>query len=80
MHANVAAIIITMEMDVLSQGEDASIRDRRLRLSATEIVTETATVSLTESMSGCMTEIMEMTMIAAAEHLKWKRTIVRKDT
>ncbi|MBO5241642.1 MAG: hypothetical protein J6B19_03130 [Lachnospiraceae bacterium] len=76
----IITIIITMAMAVLNQGENAYTRVRRLLRSATEIVTETVTVSLTESMSERMTEITEATMIADAEHLKWKRTIVKSNT
>lgn len=80
MIVNVVVTITTMAMAVLSQGENAYIRVRRLLRSATEIATETATVSLTESMSERMTEIMEATMIADAEHRKWKRTIAKSNT
>ncbi len=82
MTVNVAVTIITITMAiaVLNQGENAYTRVRRLHRSATEIVTETVTVSLKESMSEHMTEITEVIMIAAAEHLKWKRIIVKSNT
>lgn len=73
--------MIIAAMAVFSREEKESILARRLRLSATETVTEDLTEIATEiaTVTENITEITEEIMTADAELRKWKRMIAKRN-